>query len=195
MRSCALPTRRPGGFRPVAVALPGRRRPGSPAVFRPASTSIADRAHELKARFVQIQSQRLGRPGHALSCAGPAACASSTIRRRSSRSSPTATRSRCGTRRRAIWQWPIGWTAASFLAKSARHLGDLRVEKIDSATACWTNITRPQKRAGGQGDRPPVGEPDDPARLDHHDNRGQRRQVNIRRPACQPPICCSRRQP
>ena len=53
-------------------------------------------------------------------------------------------------------QWPIGWTAASFLVKDPLKLsGDLTVEKVDRANGMLElTMVQTKQAAGGQGDRP-----------------------------------------
>ena len=67
-------------------------------------------------------------------------------------------------------QWPIGWTAASFLVKEPFSLsGDLRVEKLERVNGLIeATMAGTEEAEGWQGDRPLCGKPADAARLDDH---------------------------
>jgi hypothetical protein len=72
---------------------------------------------------------------------------------------------------RDFGQWPIGWTAASFLVKEPMVLqgGDLAVEKVERADGMLQlTLSQAPQAAGRQGDRATRREPDGAARLDDH---------------------------
>ena len=94
-------------------------------------------------------------------------------------------------------QWPIGWTAASFLVKDPLSLsGDLRVEKLERVNGLIeATMSQAKKPQDGKVIVRFVGKPADAARLDDHRQSwpaGHRRAAPTCRPACSLPIRCSR---
>ena len=98
---------------------------------------------------------------------------------------------------RDFGQWPIGWTAASFLVKDplvavGRPAGR---EARAGQRPAGSDHEPGAQAAGRQGDRPSCGKSVAAARLDHHRQpRQPRHRLAVRtcRPACSWPIRCSR---
>ena len=98
---------------------------------------------------------------------------------------------------RDFGQWPIGWTAASFLVKDPLVLsGDLQVEKLERVNG-MLEATMSQARKPQEG-KVIVRLAENPAAAARLDHRRQPRQPRHRlavgrcRPACSWPIRCSR---
>ncbi len=94
-------------------------------------------------------------------------------------------------------QWPIGWTAASFLVKEPFSLSrrSSRREARAGQRPLEATMSQTKQAEGGQGDRPLCGKPADAARLDDHRQSwpaGHHRARPTCRPACSSPIRCSR---
>ena len=82
-------------------------------------------------------------------------------------------------------QWPIGWTAASFLVKEPFSCrGDITVVATSARRRpAGADPGADPQAAGGQGDRPLVGKSDAAARLEHHRQPRQQGRVALTGPA------------